>query len=151
MSSNVDMQRIADELALRRLAERYAIAVDSVQGDEFAQVFVPDGVLESPTGTFVGRAALSDIPRQVRGRYTKTFHAVLNQLASIRGDEAEAQTYCIARHLFEPRPGETLCYEMTIRYQDQFCRLQGDWYFTRRRLIVDWMQTLPVRVPPNPT
>ncbi|MBN9061828.1 MAG: hypothetical protein BGP06_14910 [Rhizobiales bacterium 65-9] len=128
---------ILQRFALRQTAERYAVAVDRGDGALFAAQFTPDGELVAPRGVFAGRDSLSTVPAMMRGLYEKTFHAVLTQVAEIEGDEATAETYCIARHLYRDGEQRRMCYEMTIRYQDRFARLGGAWLFARRELIVD--------------
>lgn len=130
-------ESLEDALALRRLAELYALGVDTNDGDLFAAQFAGDGVLEAPRGRFAGREALRGVPAMMRKRYDRTFHAVFNQAATVTGDEARAQTYCIARHFYRDATGHPVCYEMTIRYQDHFIRSEAGWRFARRALIVD--------------
>ena len=134
-------------LALRRVAERYALAVDTVDGALFAAQFTDDGVLESPRGRFVGKDALKSVPAMVRVRYLRTFHAVLNLVPAIVGDTAEAETYSIARHFFSDAAGQALCHEMTIRYQDRFKKTAAGWLLANRRLVVDAARTFPVDGP----
>ncbi|WP_414472383.1 nuclear transport factor 2 family protein [Microvirga sp. M2] len=87
-------------VALRGVAERYALAVDTGDGDLFAAQFTPDGVLESPRGRFEGHASLATVPLLLRERYAETFHAVHNQVAHLSKNGAQAVTYCIARHFW---------------------------------------------------
>jgi hypothetical protein len=148
MAESAD-QDLLTGLALRQVAERYAAAVDRNDGDAFAAQFVEDGVLEAPRGRFVGRAELSTIPALVRRHYRKTFHAVLNQLADVSGDRARAETYGIARHFFSDEAGQPLCYEMTIRYQDEFAREALGWLLARRALVLDATQTFRVDAAPR--
>jgi hypothetical protein len=102
-------------------------------------------VLVAPGRTWEGRTALATIPDTVRSRYQRTFHAVLQQVPEVSGDRARAETYCVARHL-KAVPGATpFCYEMTIRYQDEFARTAAGWRFTRRELVVDWTQIYQVK------
>lgn len=131
-------------LALRGVAERYAYAADTGDGDLFAAQFLDDGVLESPRGLFEGPAALATVPALLRARYTETFHAVLNQVVHPAGEGAEAVTYCIARHFWPGGAGDLLCYEMTIRYLDLFARDTGQWRLSRRRLVVLGTRTFPM-------
>lgn len=130
-------------LALRRLAERYAVAADRRDGVLFADQFTEDGELIAPRGHFVGRTALRTVPR-VLDRYVKTFHAVLNQVVEIGADSTEGETYCIARHFFHDKAGRFLCYEMTIRYQDRFRLTADGWLLARRELVTDATHTFAV-------
>lgn len=124
------------EVALRRVSERYAYAVDSGDGDLLAAQFTADGVVESPRGKFEGHEQIRGIPAMVAGRYLKTFHAVLNQMVRPIEGGAAGETYCIARHYFRDPAGRYLCYEMTIRYLDRFARTSDGWRLARRELVV---------------
>jgi len=133
-----DMEELAIAAALRRAAERYAYACDRRDPDLLAAQFTEDGVLVAPRGTFAGHAQLRTVTDMLTQRYLKTFHAVISQLPVIGGGgEAKAETYSIARHLYRASDGQLTCYEMTIRYQDEY-RLTGSaWLFSRRELVVD--------------
>ncbi len=128
---------LLDALATRRLAERYAVAVDRGDGDLFAAQFTEDGVLEAPRGRFEGRAALAGVPAMMRGLYRRTWHGVLGQAVDFGGDAGEGETYCVARHFYDDRDGRPFCFEMTIRYADRFVRRGGAWLIAHRRLVVD--------------
>jgi uncharacterized protein (TIGR02246 family) len=137
----------ADVIAVRQLAERYAVAVDRHDGAMFAAQFTEDGVLIAMRGDFVGRERLAAVPPMLRDIYRSTFHAVLNQVVDFDGDDAAGETYCIARHYYDDPVGRTACYEMTIRYQDRFRRVNGTWLIARRELAVDSTHRYPVDTP----
>jgi uncharacterized protein (TIGR02246 family) len=131
-------------LAVRQLAERYAVAVDRGDGALFAAQFTEDGMLVAPRGEFVGRERLATVPPMMKERYEETFHAVLTQAVDFDGERAAGETYCIARHFFHDRAGQRLCYEMTIRYQDAFRLTGGRWLISRRELVTDAGRTFPI-------
>jgi len=137
-------------LAIRRLAERYAVSVDRRDGDAFASVFTENGVIESPRGRVVGRDAIRGIANTMSQFYERTFHAVLTQVADVSGQKAKAETYCIARHFNTDDAGAYSCYEMTIRYQDDCVRDNGVWLFSQRILVVDATRNFPVNKTPVP-
>jgi hypothetical protein len=131
------MEELATAAALRRAAEHYAYACDRRDPDLFAAQFTEDGVLVAPRGTFVGHAQLRTVTDMLAENYLKTFHAVISQLPDIGRGEARAETYSIARHLYRASDGQLTCYEMTIRYQDEYRLEASAWLFSRRELIVD--------------
>jgi hypothetical protein len=135
---------IEDEWALLRLAYAYADAIDRRDGERLAQIFTEDGLINSPRGCIAGRKQLSALPEDVQRRYLKTFHAVHNQLATIEGDRAHATTYGQASHLLDAPAGNHMCYEMVIRYADDFVRGPSGWQFSQRTLHVDWTRVYPV-------
>jgi ketosteroid isomerase-like protein len=130
------------------VAERYARAVDRRDWALAATLFTDDAVLLSTRFELVG------VPQILRGlrtveRYRATFHAVHNQTLEIDGDEASAETYCVANHLFE-RAGAARKLDRGIRYQDRYRRgADGAWRLARRELIVDWEQELALDAPPR--
>lgn len=134
--------QLADRLAIRELAERYARAVDRRDWELARALFSDDAVLVGPRFELVGRDAILRGLRSVE-RYRATFHAVTNQLVEIGGDEASGETYCLASHLFE-RDGVARKLDWGIRYQDRFRRVDGAWRIARRELVVDFEQELPL-------
>ena len=100
-------------------------------------------MLASPRFELVG---VEQILRGLRSveRYRATFHAVHNQTLDLSGDEASGETYCVANHLLE-REGQPRKLDWGIRYQDRYRRgTDGAWRLSRRELIVDWEQELPL-------
>ena len=138
-------RQLADRLAIRELAERYARAVDRRDWELARALFSDDAVLVGPRFELVGRDAILRGLRSVE-RYRATFHAVTNQLVEIAGDEASGETYCLASHLFE-RDGAARKLDWGIRYQDRYRRVDGAWRIARRELVVDFEQELPLAAP----
>jgi ketosteroid isomerase-like protein len=137
-----DRSHLADRLAIREVADRYARAVDRRDWALAATLFTDDAVLESARFRLAG---VGEILRGLRTveRYRATFHAVHNQTLELAGDEASGETYCVANHLFE-RDGRMRKLDWGIRYQDRYRRgADGAWRIAHRELIVDWEQELP--------
>lgn len=128
-------------LSLRQTAEAYAAAVDRHDPDMFAAQFTENGVLIAPRGRFEGRDELRKVPSMMAELYEATFHGVLSVVADIDGKAAKAETRCIARHFYRDGAGQHRCYEMTIRYQDDFALRDERWLFARRALVVDFAHT----------
>jgi hypothetical protein len=147
----MDTEEFTTRLALREAAERYGIAVDRRDSELFVAQFTGDGVLIAPRGRFAGHDELRKVPPMMAELYEGTFHGVLSQVAEIDGQAAKAETYCIARHFFHDATGQHLCYEMTIRYQDDFVRRDGRWLFSRRELLVDFAHTFQAGALPGKT
>jgi len=146
--------RLLDLVALRLVAESYAMAVDRGDGALFAAQFTPEGVLEAPRGRFKGAEALSGVPAMMKRLYDRTHHAVVGLVPVFDGDQAEAETYTLARHFYRPDPGgPEFCYEMTVRYEDRFRRTDAGWRLARRRLVLVGDMTMPTgkRPPPGVT
>ncbi len=144
-----DADALLAGLSLRRLAETYALAADRRDGALMAAQFTEDGVLVAPRGTFTGRAEIATVADVLATHYLKTFHGILGQVPSIERDTAAAETYCIARHFLRDSADRYLCYEMTIRYLDDFALTDKGWRFSRRELVVDATRTFPVEERPR--
>ena len=145
-----------ETIALRRLVDGYARAVDRGDAEAFVELFEPDAILQvfhgseadGPTTESRGRPALGQIPGRLKARYSRTFHFVGNHMCEVRGDEATGEAYCLAHHLTENAHGGT-DYVMLIRYHDDYRRRPGDsWKFAHRRLTVDWTE-LRTALPPG--
>lgn len=143
------LEQLSTAAALRRAAERYAYACDRRDPDLFVAQFTEDGVLIAPRGTFAGPEQLRTVTGMLTERYLKTFHAVISQLPVIREAEASAETYATARHLYRASDGQLTCYEMTIRYQDEYRLVSGAWLFSRRELVIDIAHRFPVEEEPR--
>ena len=137
-----------EAIALRRLVDGYARAVDRGDATGFIELFEPDALLQvfygpeadGPTSESRGHSALGEIPNRLTARYDRTFHFVGNHLCDVRGDEATGEAYCLAHHLTENAHGGT-DYVMLIRYQDVYRRpAGGSWKFAHRKVLVDWTE-----------
>jgi hypothetical protein len=139
---------LVDSLAIRSLVDAYAAAVDNGDGEAFAALFDPDGVIErgpaseiSPARVHRGRDDLAAIPGNLAVKYDRTFHFVGNHTSTIDGDGAAGVTYCLAHHLNIDRHG-SIDHVMFIRYLDDFRRgSDGQWRFSKRKLVVEWTET----------
>jgi hypothetical protein len=146
MTDDADLRAVADQLALRSLAESYASGVDRRDRDTFLSAFHPDGVLvlldhKNPTqvtATRSGHGELADVTELI-ARYDTTFHFIGNARYEIDGDRATGEVYCLAHHLTPDRHGGT-DYVMLIRYQDTYSRRDGRWGIDERRLVTDWTE-----------
>jgi uncharacterized protein (TIGR02246 family) len=137
---------IADEHALRHLAELYAQAVDRRDGNALVSLFTEHGIIERPGSIWQGHEKLRGIIARLNTLYESTFHTVRNQTAAIDGTTARAETYSVAMHILNSTDGSRKRMDMGIRYQDSFVRQDGVWLFAKRELIVDWVETtaLPI-------
>lgn len=143
---------VDDELALRALAARYAMAVDRRDQAGYVGVFLPDARLRifdpadasAPTSEIVGAAELAKVTERI-ARYDVTFHMVGTSHYDVRGDVATGEVYCIAHHVHRGSPDVDDV--MYIRYVDEYRQVDGDWKIAERVLHVDFRQ----RHPPEPT
>ena len=139
-----------DRLALRELAERYALGVDQRRAADVAALFAVDGVLvvpHTPTGNpapieRVGRERIERAMGSI-ARYERTLHAIVGHVVDA-GDEADGATgvvSCIAHHVLRGEDGTLSALVWAMHYADTYVREDGAWRFGRRVLDVDFIET----------
>ena len=135
-SLEATVDRLASSEAIRQLACRYAVAVDTRQLDHLVSLFVEDvRVGRDRSGRAALRAWFDGI---LRNRFTQTCHFVGNHLIEFEDpDRAHGLVHCRAEH----EVGERFVV-LQMQYRDRYERVGGEWYFRRRRPLywyaVDW-------------
>jgi hypothetical protein len=125
--------------ALYVLSAQYAIAADRRDGDAFASVFEPDGLLrgfvqEELRARVQGHDELRRVPASLR-RYARTMHFVGTVGYVVDGDEATGEVYCVAHHVSREPVTDLI---MHIRYEDRYRKASdGRWLFSQRDCISD--------------
>ncbi|MEO7348448.1 MAG: nuclear transport factor 2 family protein [Terrimesophilobacter sp.] len=133
---------LVDEMAIRGLSHRYAMALDSNDLEAWRALFSEDIVVESGTSAPRGLAEVLRIPEIQLQRYKKTLHSVTTQQVHLDGDTASGEVYCTAYHIYEDfHQGGRLSFDLShnflIRYDDNYVRNDGRWVFARRRIITE--------------
>jgi hypothetical protein len=149
MNPSLNLEEVADRLALRGLVEGYARGADRREPDNVAALFTEDGRLII---YFEDKHPGVDQPRELQGRtaiagamkglerYTVTTHFLGQQTVTFDDhDHASGETYCLAHHPFE-RDGRRLNRIMSIRYLDRYLRTAEGWRIVERTLITDWAE-----------
>ena len=120
------IERIEAHLAIQQLAIRYAMAVDARDIDAWVACFRPD-VDMGRHGA--GRAALRRYIDPMVRRFYRSVHQVCGHRIELTTDEeATGAVYCRAEHEVA---GEWIV--MAICYFDEYARMDGEWFFSRRR------------------
>jgi hypothetical protein len=132
---------------LHDLAFRYALAVDTLNVDLLASLFVEGGAVrgygENPI-VFEGREGLARMIGQVDSAFQKTMHNVFNQTFDICADgKVTGHTTSIVGHIL--RGEDYVLLDMAMRYHNQYRQEAGIWKFEERRLEVVWVETRPVQ------
>jgi hypothetical protein len=142
------MSDLQTERELRRLAERYAMAMDTADYAELERVFVPDGALvvrapgrAEPMGRFdgPGRDGVGLIAQLLDELYESTMHHITNQIVQIDGDRATGRTYCLAYHICNDEQGRRL-ETIGVYYDENFVRTDDGWRFGVREATRVWSQ-----------
>ncbi|WP_062996991.1 nuclear transport factor 2 family protein [Nocardia mikamii] len=145
----------SDRLAITTLTARYARAVDRRDGAALTALFTPDAVLVLPpvlSGTettveLAGRQQVVSSVMDAVSRFVLTRHVVEQHvLEPVSPDRVRGEVYCTAHHISRRDDGYR-DRRVAIRYQDTFARTGEIWLFSRRELVVDFIENVAVRVP----
>jgi hypothetical protein len=139
----------ADRIALRELFDTYAHCADrrdaegqkSLFTDDTVFAFYMDGDGSQPTYVLDGREALTPIFDDL-DRYEVTTHFNGQSTIAVDGNRATGESYTLAHHLYTDA-GKRMIMIASLRYLDSFAKVDGRWYFSERKLIVDWSETRP--------
>lgn len=129
------LQRVEDELAIRRIITAYSNTQDAHDYDGYVALFAVDGEWASGTNVFKGHDAIKKMlvglygatpPDYVNG---ESFHISFNADVTLNGDQATASS----RHvLFMRGPTGHPVPMLSGRYDDEFVREDGQWKIQRR-------------------
>ena len=145
--TQVSAAEAGDRLAIRELFDAYAHCADRRDAEGQKALFTVDtkfavfmsGEGTEPTYVVEGREALTPIFADLN-QYEATTHFNGQSTVEINGERASGESYTIAHHLFTA-DGVRKIMVASLRYLDDFVKIDGDWYFEERTLILDWSET----------
>ena len=147
--ATITAEEIADRLAIRELIDAYAHFADRRQPHEQAALYADDGqtLVYTDPATSKPAQVLTGHAEHIEGfrtlsQYAATMHFNGQSSITLDGDQATAQSYCLAHHLLDTQEGRTLLV-LFIRYEDSFAKCDGRWRFAERKLIIDWSDRGP--------
>lgn len=92
-----------------------------------------------PTQHIRGRSALAPVFDELN-TYVATMHFNGQSTTTLDGERASGVAYCLAHHVKVDGPERSMM-TAAIRYLDTFVKHDGTWYFSERKLMVDWTET----------
>src|SRR6185312_11804806 len=145
--ANLSLSQLADRLAIRELVDAYAYCADRRDAAGQIALFTEDTDFlvymhasnPSPTQHLRGRAALAPVFDELN-TYESTMHFNGQSTTVLDGDDASGVTYCLAHHVKVDGSARSLMIA-AIRYLDSFVKHDGSWFFSQRKLMVDWTET----------
>lgn len=148
--SDLTAQEIADRLAIRELVDAYAHCADRRDIVGQMSLFTADTeflvYMDSrnpvPTQEIRGRDSLRPVFENLSG-YEATTHFNGQSTVTWTQDAATGVSYCLAHHVKVDGQNRNLMIA-SIRYLDQFVKMDGHWYFRQRKLMVDWIDNRPL-------
>jgi ketosteroid isomerase-like protein len=143
-------QQAADRLAIRELVDAYAYCADRRDATGQMSLFTEDTDFlvymdvtdPTPAQHIQGRAALAPVFDELN-TYEATMHFNGQSTTELDGDHASGVAYCLAHHVKVDGSERSLMIA-AIRYLDTFVKHDGVWYFSQRKLMVDWTESRPL-------
>jgi ketosteroid isomerase-like protein len=137
----------ADRLAIRALVEAYAHCADRRDAKGQMALFTEDTHFvvymnakdPTPSQELHSREALAPVFAELN-KYDATTHFVgQSTIFTLTPDRATGEAYCLAHHVTLDG-GRRRLMVASLRYLDTFVKIDGEWFFSERRLYVNWME-----------
>jgi ketosteroid isomerase-like protein len=137
----------ADRLAIRELIEAYAHCADRRDAKDQMALFTEDTHFvvymntkdPTPSQELHSREALAPVFAELN-KYDATTHFVgQSTIFTLTPDRATGEAYCLAHHVTVDG-GKRRLMVASLRYLDTFVKIDGGWFFSERRLYVDWIE-----------
>lgn len=137
------LERIEEVERIKTLKQRYANYVDAdFDASGFASLFTADGVWESNRfGSYHGRDSIHEFMVDIKDEMNWALHFAIGPVVEV---ELEKNTASGRWRLLELASmqvqGESARLEpvlITGRYEDDFRRIDGEWFFSRVRLTLE--------------
>ena len=127
--------------AIRECIYRINRGIDRIDEQLLESGFHPDAIVCWGTNEPLELAAWIKEAIRVQHTTERVQHLVGNILIELRGDEADVESYEIARHLTAMRD-DMKDLIVASRYIDKFVRRDGAWRIVRRDKVIDWIRAL---------
>ena len=151
--TSISPEEAADRLAIRELIDAYAHCADRRDANGQMALFTKDthfvaymdAKSDVPTQDLHGRDSLAPVFDNLN-QYEATTHFNGQSTVVLHDAEATGVSYCLAHHV-SVHGSERSLMIASIRYLDRFAKVEDAWYFTQRKLFVDWIETRSLAAP----
>ena len=135
-----------DRLAIRSLVDGYAFCADTRDAKGQMALFTQDTRFEVyydqksgvPSQVINGRDGLAPVFDELN-KYNATMHFNGENSVTLNDETATGVAYCIAHHM-TIEDGKQKLMVAAIKYHDDYVRQDGKWFFSVRKLMVDWIE-----------
>jgi ketosteroid isomerase-like protein len=141
-----------DRAQIEDLQARYMFALDFHDPDTYASTFTEDGVLDygpQVKGREAIKKVIADMAKRFADQATKDEsglrpavgrHNISNIVIKIDGNKATGRAYWF--HYSNNNPKRTGTLDSFGHYEDEMVKIDGKWYFTKRKIyneqVADW-------------
>jgi len=138
----------ADRAEIQNLQARYLFAMDWGDADAYASTFAPDGILDFAGGVEHGRKEIHDAIQNFHDQAVKRSqeeglrpaarrHNISNMVLKIDGNHATGRAYWF--NFNDDNPDRKAYVEAYGHYEDELEKIDGKWYFTKRKILNEQM------------
>ncbi len=127
--------------------DNYAFFADQCEVQRQAALFTEDTVyiveyLDNPEGTqtITGREALIPLFESLTSYHTKTHFNGQSVVQELTDTTATGIVYCLAHHISFDDSGKQNNMVASIRYDDDYVKQDGAWFFAKRHLRINWTE-----------
>ena len=122
------VQILEDIEDIKKLKARYCgYCDDGLDADGIASLFTDDGVWDGDIrGRYEGREAIRQFFKEASQQVSFCVHNVMNPIIEVDGDSAHGSWY-----LFQACTEGCQAKWVAGRYEDDYVKLNGQWYFTK--------------------
>ena len=139
------MTEILDRIAIFQLINAYSHFADRREPKKQSELFTSDATIEVYQGEPDKNKPIQILRGQKEfeegfaglNQYDTTTHFNGQSTITINNNTATGETYCLAHHVQTKQEQRTLLV-MSIRYYDTFIKQNDSWFFSERKLIIDW-------------
>jgi ketosteroid isomerase-like protein len=136
---------LVDKDAVRGVIAEYARGVDRCDFELMRSCFWDDAV--DVHGFMIATPdELVDAAKGMLPNFESTMHFLGNSIVMVDGDEANAETYCIAYHHIAGRERGDYDRVVGMRIVDKLERRGDEWRFTKRTYVFEWGRVDPAAV-----
>jgi hypothetical protein len=143
----ISSNEAVDRLAIRELVEAYAHCADRRDAKGQMSLFTADTHFvvymnakdPAPSQELHSREALAPVFAELN-KYDATTHFLgQSTIFTLTADRGTGEAYCLAHHVTRDGAQRRLMLA-SLRYLDEFVKIEGAWLFAERRLYVDWLE-----------
>lgn len=136
------LSELADREAIRECLYRYSRGVDRLDADMVRSAYWPD-IVDNHTGFSGNAEGFIAWAFPIMGTMDQTQHFIANVLMSIRGDQADVESYFYGFHRINRPDGGKSDVIGAGRYLDRFEKRGDEWRIARREVVTDWFRQYP--------
>jgi ketosteroid isomerase-like protein len=146
---NKRITEIIAENEIRKIIDLYGNYADTKENEKQAALFTNDFTVEiyfdpttdTPSQKVQGKENLKKLFADNLNPFIRTVHFNAQNIVTIKNEnEAEGIVYCRAYHLSKENDDTDKFMIAAIRYLDQYRKEEGKWYFSERKLMVQWIE-----------